>query len=278
MEENTKDIALIDGDLLFHSIAAAAEYGNDPDDVDLEEVYHSMEVRASNVMIDAGCTHRRIFLTKSNFRYWIAGDYKANRKDSWRPECLKHVMNYAEMFMGAETFQGLEADDLLAINQKENTVICTIDKDLQQIDGRHYRWAYLGKESESFTVTEGWRKFYVQLLIGDATDGIIGCGVKKTLIYKSGAKVGQEYQRRSGVGEKAAEQLIATCSSEAQALDVCMKEYGKVFGDKALGKLIQQARLLHMIREMDGDYAKMWTPFDTNAEWLNVKTGVWLDG
>lgn len=270
--------ALIDGDLLFYAVAAAAEYGKDPDEVNIEEVYHSMEVRAANVMIAAGCDKRRIFLTGKNFRYWIAADYKGNRKDTWRPSILPQVRAYAELFMGAEIVEGLEADDMLAVLQTEDTVICSIDKDLQQIDGAHYRWDYNGKEGEMLYITEGWRKFYTQLLTGDATDGIIGCGKRTTQVYKTGAKAGQEYIKRVGVGPKQAEQVIAACNTEAEAEEACYVQYKGIFGSKALDKMVQQGRLLYMVRELQGRKAKMWTPLGMDDAWMDVSTGEWLNG
>lgn len=280
MSVDNEMTALIDGDLLFYAIIAAAEYGNDPADVDLEKVYHSMEVRASNVMLDAGCIRKRIFITKGNFRHFIIGNYKANRKDSWRPSLLPEVMAYAEVFMGAEFQQGLEADDLIGINMTENTVCCTIDKDLQQLDGEHHRWAYLKKPYENFSVEDGYRKFYEQLLMGDPTDGIIGCGVRKMHVYKSGLKCGEEYMKRTGVGEKTAIKLLSDAKTEQEMFDICLGQYQKYYSKDHLKNLVQQARLVYMVREVQGDFARMWMPPNSKEKvYINTVTGEFgLDG
>ncbi|MGL4483503.1 MAG: hypothetical protein ACRCUS_00990, partial [Anaerovoracaceae bacterium] len=156
--------ALIDGDLLIYAICAAAEYGNDPEDVDIESIYHAIEVRVNNVMLDAGCNRRQVFLTDSNFRHFIIGNYKANRDDVWRPSCLGKARDYARLFLAAKSIAGLEADDLMAMYQTEDTVICTIDKDLLQVDGNHYQWPHSGKDGKLLKVTNGYQKFYYQML------------------------------------------------------------------------------------------------------------------
>lgn len=274
--------ALIDGDLLFYAIAAAAEYGVDPETVNMNEVYHSMEVRAANVTLDAGCMNRRIFLTGSNFRHFIASDYKGNRKDTWRPSILPQVRSFAELFMGAEVVDGLEADDAMAMFQTKDTVICTIDKDLLQVPGLHFQWSHSGKESQLLLQDEetALNRLYVQLLTGDSTDNIMGCGIKQTMFYKTGAKVGQEYMKRVGVGPKKAYDIVSVCSTEEEKQAACLAEYDKVFGSgKGLAKMIQAARLVHMVRDMDGDFIKLWTPIGMEDCWMNRKTGeMKLDG
>ena len=267
--------ALIDGDLMIFQVCAAAEYGIEPDDVDLDDVCRSIESRAFNIMKASGADSKRIFLTKGNYRHFITGDYKANREGVWRPECLKHAMSFAEAFMDAEYQQGLEADDLLAINQTEDTIICTLDKDLKQVDGRHYRWAHGNKDEEFANVTEGWRSLYYQGLIGDSTDGIIGCGKRVTQVYKTGAKAGQEYERRKGIGPKQAEAIINECKTEKQAFEAVLDQYYSTFGKSAgIQRFYQQMRLVHMVREFDGAYAKLY-----GDVWMNPATGeMRLDG
>lgn len=65
---------------------------------------------------------------------------------------------------------GIEADDALGIDQDENTVICSIDKDLLQIPGKHYN--FVKQEWATVSPMQGLRHFYGQIITGDATDNI----------------------------------------------------------------------------------------------------------
>lgn len=264
--------ALIDGDLLVFQICAAAEYGRMPDEVDLEDVQRAIECKVWNVREAAGCDSYRLFFTKGNYRHFIASDYKSNRRDSWRPDCLKPSVAFCELFLGGESYEGLEADDLMAIYQTEDTVICTLDKDLRQVDGWHFRWANQGKEPELTYVTDGWRSLYYQGLTGDSTDGIIGCGKRQELVYKSGAKRGFTYNKRVGIGPKQAKALIDACKNEEQAIATVMHEYNKLFGKSSPSKFMQQMRLVHMVRELEDGYAKLY-----GDEWMNPSTGEWKE-
>jgi 5'-3' exonuclease len=82
---------------------------------------------------------------------------------------------------GASVTDGYEADDALGINQTEDTIICSIDKDLKMIPGKHYSWPILRKgvvireaKISSVTELEGLKAFYTSLYVGDTSDNIIG--------------------------------------------------------------------------------------------------------
>jgi 5'-3' exonuclease len=53
-----------------------------------------------------------------------------------------------------------------------STVICSIDKDLLQIPGRHYN--FVKKEHKVVDLDQGLKHLYLQSLIGDRSDNIIG--------------------------------------------------------------------------------------------------------
>jgi 5'-3' exonuclease len=52
------------------------------------------------------------------------------------------------------------------------TVICSIDKDLLQIPGKHYN--FVKKVFQEVTSDQGLKFLYMQSLIGDRSDNIIG--------------------------------------------------------------------------------------------------------
>src|SRR5258706_13648506 len=82
----------------------------------------------------------KVFLTsddKSNYRYTVSGTYKANRKNP-RPIYYGELREHLITFYHTTVVTGEEADDALGVAQTSETIICSIDKDLNQCPGRHY--------------------------------------------------------------------------------------------------------------------------------------------
>lgn len=109
-------------------------------------------------------------------RYDIATfqTYKGNRIGAPKPHWYKQIKEYIQDNYNWECAPGLEADDLLSMNQKNDgtTIICTPDKDLNMVPGLRYKC----DGSEVFEIDERTAQlsFYTQLLTGDATDNIPG--------------------------------------------------------------------------------------------------------
>lgn len=159
---------LIDGDIVAYRSAASTE--NEPLDVCLYRIDDTMRI------IKEACKNfleSNTYLTGTdNFRRKVCPDYKANRKDKIKPRWLKESRDYLISRHGAEVIDGAEADDALGWGQTDNTIICTIDKDLLMIPGLHYNWV---KEVFSeVTPISGYRHFYKQMLIGDPSDNVVG--------------------------------------------------------------------------------------------------------
>lgn len=128
-----------------------------------------------------------VFLSPSStFRHDLAftRGYKANRKGAPKPAYYERIRAYLQDEYGATTGENVEADDLMGMAQTANSVICSNDKDMLQIAGRHYN--FTKGEDEAFTVVDpygGDRWFFTQLISGDITDnipGIPGWGAKKS--------------------------------------------------------------------------------------------------
>jgi 5'-3' exonuclease len=98
---------------------------------------------------------------------------------------------------GARISYGQEADDSLGIAQSwmTDTIICSIDKDLLQIPGKHYN--FVKKEFLDVSRIEGLQHFFKQILIGDTADNIGGC---------------------KGIGPVKAERLLGGLGDNIQAL------------------------------------------------------------
>lgn len=202
----------------------------------------------------------------SNFRLDVATilPYKGNRSGNEKPpryQMLRDYLldNYPD---NVSLVTGMEADDQLAIDQYEdysrsyaarvdhytadpvsfsnntkdycNTIICTIDKDLEMVPGWHYRWAKgSSPEVGPWFQTEigGLRCFYKQLLTGDNVDNIKGL---------------------HGVGKKSKLlDYIDECDDEWMMAAHVYGEYFKRFGHYAASFMRENAALLWMKRNKD---------------------------
>jgi 5'-3' exonuclease len=165
-----KMIALIDGDLVCYRSAASAN--NDEEWVAQTRASKTIQ----DIMEETFADSHLIFLTRSdtNFRKTIDPLYKANRKDIERPQHLAAVQQFLVTNYGASWCEGYEADDALGVSQTTlgDSIICSLDKDLLQIPGKHYNW--VNKEFKTVTEEEGLRSFFAQSLIGDTSDNIFG--------------------------------------------------------------------------------------------------------
>ena len=217
----------------------------------------------NNILDCVDADEHKIFITgKGNFREEVAtiAPYKGNRDEAHKPIHYKAIGEYLVNHWGADVVPDMEADDAMGIMQwkhlpfeepedRYNTVICTLDKDLNMIPGLHYNWK--NEEFSFITEQEANVFFYRQLLTGDATDNIIGCGKREETVYKSGKKKGQKYMKRKGIGPKKAEQLIPSHATEEEMYKTVKKEYEALFKDEWEEKLRENADLLWIRREED---------------------------
>jgi DNA polymerase-1 len=139
-----------------------------------------MEDSLKEILEALGTDDYVMYLTGSNnFRRQIDPNYKANRPDE-RPKHWQACRDYLIKKHKAILVDGAEADDALGWNQTDDTIICSIDKDLLMILGKHYNW--VKKEFTTVTHESALQTFHRQLLIGDTSDnvfGIKGIGPKK---------------------------------------------------------------------------------------------------
>jgi len=161
--------ALIDGDIVVYRGAASAE----TDDAWIAQSRADQMIQ--DILADTGATSYSVFLTGTgNFRREIAPSYKANRPDN-RPAHWQAVREFLVTQHKAQICDGYEADDEMGIQQDKTggtTVICSIDKDLLQIPGKHYN--FVKKVFQEVTPDEGLKFLYLQSLIGDRSDNIVG--------------------------------------------------------------------------------------------------------
>jgi 5'-3' exonuclease len=192
--------ALIDGDIILWRTATSIKDVNDS-----YQLYQRINTLIYKIQYTLQTDDVRIFITgkeKPNYRNLINPLYKENRKNIIKPDWFNDCKDYLLNTYEAIEIQGYEADDALGWNQTNNTVICTIDKDLQMIPGKHYNFI----TNTFFVVTEleAIQFFYKQMLIGDTVDNIQGINL---------------------IGPKKADKLISPLQTEQEMFDVVYNKY-----------------------------------------------------
>jgi hypothetical protein len=190
----------------------------------------------------------------NNFRDKIATiqPYKGERDRDSRPEHFDNIREYLVNYWDAVVVDGMEADDALSIAIWEDfrangnddwasfkyaakSIICSRDKDLNNVAGWHYSWA-VGKSKEKpvhwISKEEADYHFYKQLLTGDKIDNIKGL---------SGTKA------EPGIGPKAAEKILKDCSDVYSYYSTVRDQYILKYEEKADEYLVENARLLWML-------------------------------
>lgn len=179
----------IDGDIICYSVGFASE--GEP----LEHTLSSVKRMIGHIV--EGCkadTYTVLLTGKGNYRDEVATirPYKGNRKAA-KPEAYHEIRDYIIDHQFGWLCDGEEADDQLGIRAvSSGDIIATIDKDLDNVPGVHYRWKTPHREAKMYTITAdgAMRHFYTQLLTGDSTDNIPGLyqmtGKRATAKIKAG--------------------------------------------------------------------------------------------
>ncbi len=233
---------------------------------------------------------------KGNFRNEVAKQavYKGNRDPNLqRPAHFKTVEEHVKNNHPFIETSGNEADDHIGKIQYDDWkkvfekhgfdfkpdelsyVIASRDKDLRTIQGWHYSWACGEKQPEKplYYISPSksmWMLFY-QMLIGDSTDNIVGCGVKtlakwgfkkdedgKVLLDEQGEKVPNMILRRKGIGEKAAKGILEKCKTVGDMKDAVFTKYIEMFKDTHEELLLENARLLFIGQDADNLFEWSW--------------------
>jgi 5'-3' exonuclease len=209
-------ICLIDGDILVYRVGFATQKNR------FSEAQRQVDNWMEKIMEEFDTIHFHLYLSdsESNFRKEIDPNYKANRKVE-KPRHYEAIINYMLDNWDAEVAWEQEADDAMGIKQRysldhqsenmnlRNTVICTVDKDLDQIAGKHYN--FITGTTYETTYEEGLKFFYTQLLTGDPVDNIIGL---------------------EGIGLVKAAKILKGCTTEPELFNATYRAYNLVYKDK----------------------------------------------
>lgn len=205
--------------------------------------------------VDHGFSFGRmdLYLTgKTNFRDNFARirPYKGNRELASKPVHYEAIRAYLTNRWGAQTVEGYEADDALAmcaaLHEYDPDKVCLVsmDKDLKTVPGRLYNFRREKPERmKIISPTEARVNFYRQMLTGDSTDNVLGC-------YKTGAK--------------SAAKIVSASQTEVESAQAVLDEFRASMDRKgnpyALTHRPEEAMmetgiLLHMQRKPD----EIWT-------------------
>ena len=211
----------------------------------IEHAYHNINTTLANIQGKLQCPMELYLTGKGNYRYDLATiqPYKGNRSEFGRPRYYKELKEYLINRHKAKLIDGWEADDEVAIRSIEegdDAIIVSNDKDLDMIPGKHYNWvkdiAYELDDREAI------RNFHLQILTGDSTDNIPGI---------------------PGVGPATAAKLLEGCTKPGSLWGAVYRAYFDRYGhryddnhtlDEAV---IEIARLLWIKRTRDNE---LWSP------------------
>lgn len=249
--------ALIDADRLAYSCGGAKDDYGYP--LEWPLVASRIDRNINSILDAVGSVTHTLYITaddKSNFRIRVATirPYKGQRPSD-KPFWYDQVRKYLAETYQASIVSGMEADDAIGIAQcsalagdllhwqyynwsdespteewvrekLSNTIICSVDKDLNNIPGWHYD--ELSKKTYFVSETESLRNFYSQLLAGDPVDNIPS-------LY--------------GVGRKS--QVLRHLHTMVEELDMychVREQYEKRFGSYSYNFLLENGTLLWILR------------------------------
>lgn len=164
-------IAYIDGDIVAYSCAWVADRAPRK-----SAALAAARTMVTNIIETLSLDAGEIILTMPNaqtFRKDLSDTYKATRKQA-KPQYFGDCFEYLVKQWKATVVEDIEADDALGIAMTQNPdgVVCTIDKDLNQIPGWHYNWRKFSMYHVD--AEQGERFLWEQMLIGDTADNILG--------------------------------------------------------------------------------------------------------
>lgn len=263
-------LAIIDGDVLCYQACQARwkikarngmnivslddegvtmplEYTEEEDRIYLEDSFDNL-LRIVEEVVENNFADDYVMAVKGdgNFRSDLFHEYKLNRANSkYHSELAKFIPTLRNLLINLEMAipaHNREADDLVRIwaeearSNGEEFTICSIDKDLQCIAGRHYlmhpKYKTVSERILHVSEQDAMEFYYAQLISGDPTDNIKGV---------------------PGLGPKKAKARIKGKEENDMQYEV-VNAYFEAFGEEDwLEQLVVNGRLIHIQKTVD-DY------------------------
>lgn len=175
-----------------------------------------------------------------NYRHGLAtrAKYKGNRDHLPRPVAYDDIRNYLINHWHAVLVDGQEVDDILGIEAKPEDILVHQDKDINQVEGKHYN-PFGGGNYYTVTKPQGYKFFLEQCLTGDQTDNIPGI---------------------EGVGEVTAKKILNGVKGPKDGWQRVVKAYNDYLGGKGstspVDLALETARLVWIRRKPN----EIWSP------------------
>jgi len=178
-----------------------------------------------------------------NFRKEISSEYKSNRDPSKLPKYLYEGKEYLKKYWGARQADGMETDDLLAIEQEPDDILVVQDKDYLQLGGKYFDYW----KGTMFEVDNPAFYFYRQLLVGDRSDNIPGLTNPEKL----------HFANPPNFTDPTATKVLENKSPE-EMRDTVQGLYQQIYGEDWFGKYDVAARLLFLRRKNATEYFQVF--------------------
>jgi hypothetical protein len=251
---------LIDADVLRYEVGFAAETGWQGEGIPpFDYAAELLDNRIANICAMVGATSPPIlYLTgKTNFRNDIAKRKKYKERPSHKPFHFANVTAYIKGKYDWVLEEGLEADDLMAMEQTarpNDTIICTRDKDLRQVEGWHYGWE-IGKQAQFGPYkVEGYGEIFLETKVdakGNKSSKLTGYGNKFFLAQCLMGDVVDSVPGLEGCGPKGAYTALQSTLTYREGYEAVLEAYFLHYGFAGWGELLEQGRLLWMTRYRD---------------------------
>lgn len=205
----------------------------------LEETWDHFKKDLYNLLETVFCTDYVMAVKgETNFRTEIYPEYKIHRHfDPNKQNIFVPVLRKLAVAEDLATEAiNCEADDLIRIWAEQSRqrsipfIICSIDKDLLCIPGKHYNMKH--KKISEVSEEEALRNFYHQLLKGDQTDNVPGV---------------------IGIGEVLAGRILESYHTEEEFQEQVVEQYMLAYGDEWKEQLLLNGRLIYLMKT-DYDY------------------------
>lgn len=247
---------LIDADILLYEVGFAVEAGWGKDGKEghppFDYAMQSLDNRIANIcaMVDATEPPTLYLTGKGNFRFDIAKRTPYKVRMGNKPYHYHNIKAYIKGMYDYKESIGMEADDLLALDQTEDTIICTRDKDLRAVPGWHYGWECGNQPSFGPMLVDPVGKIW----LNDKRDEVKGYG---ELFFWSQCLTGDSVDSIPGLGGRTgavkAYKILEGCPDCTEAYRRVQGAYQERYGYNGDAELLEQGRLLNMTRRLHPD-------------------------